>query len=454
MTGQRGVPSRARTAIALAFFCYIAWLRTDGISSSFLLLGEQIRDWNLALGHWWDLPLTGTPSGAGGRGWGPSYFWVLWLGRHLVGPFTNNLPHAGGITIALFQALADTWLMVALMRRLPLPLALAAGLVIATQPFEVGLSAAIWNPPVAAGFAKIALAMALGLEASSSRWRIAAVVAVAWLGVQAHASGLFVAVPIVAALLSEPALKRQWTRATDLLVVIASIVFVLEIPYGTAMLQSPAEAKGPTIAMATVSNVSAFDLSGSFRRVTSVAGWLITNGNDAWPFWAIVLVALGIVLWRWIRDTQVLTVSVGPILTATLLFATWTRPYESYWFMTLAPALVITCVFAAAAVPWPRAMTALGLAALLAAVVLQPSRLDDSKGFFRYPQYKALLAGARSAARQAPILHSVRSEFEVHETTDVSYMYRLLGGQVADNGPFDAIIQRDGTVTFAPATRP
>ena len=274
------------SGIALAFFCYVAWLRTDGISSSFLLLGEQIRDWNLALGHWWDLPLTGTPSGAGGRGWGPSYFWVLWLGRHLVGPFTSNLPHAGGLTIALFQAIADTWLLVALMRRLPLPLALAAGLAIATQPFEVGLSAAIWNPPVATAFAKMAIAMTLGLEPSASRWRIAAVVTVAWLGVQAHASGLFVAMPIFAALLLEPALKREWTRATDLLVVIVAIVFVLEIPYGIAMLQSPAEAKGPTIAIATVSNVSAFDLPNSFTRVTSVAGWLISNGNDAWPFWA------------------------------------------------------------------------------------------------------------------------------------------------------------------------
>jgi hypothetical protein len=122
--------------------------------------------------------------------------------------------------------------------------------------------------------------------------------------------------------------------------------------------------------------------------------------------------------------------------------------------MTLAPALVITCAFAIASVPWPPAATALGVVALLAAGFLQPSRLDASKSFFRYPQYGALLAGSRTAARQAPVVHSMRAGFEVHETTDVSYMYRLLGGRVADTGPFDAIIQSDGTVTFAPATRP
>jgi hypothetical protein len=442
--------SRARTAVALAFFAYVAWARTDGITSSFLLLGEQIRDWTLALGNWWDLPLTGTPSGAGGRGWGPAYFWVLWIGRHLVGPFTSNLPHAGGITISLLQAIADTLVLVALMRRLSLPLAVAAALIIATQPFEVGLSAAIWNPPVATAFAKMAIALMLGLNASASRWRIAATAAVAWLAVQAHASGLFVAVPIFAAIVLEPLLKRRWARATDLLVVLVAIVFVLEIPYGVAMLRSPDEARGPTIALESASNVSAFDLPSSFVRVTSVAGWLVSAGNDAWPFWLVTLVAMAVVIWRWSRDGQLLAISVGPIATATVLFSTWTRPYESYWFMTLAPALVITASFAISAVPWVRVRTLAGVALLAAVVLWQPSRVAASKNFFRYPQYRALLAGSKVASRQAPVLRGVRAAFEVHETTDVGYLYRVLGGRITPDGPLDAIIQPDGTVTFTP----
>jgi hypothetical protein len=443
-----------RWVVALAFFAYVVWERTDGITSSFLLLGEQIRDWNIALGGWQDLPLTGTPSGAGGRGWGPAYYWVLWIGRHLVGPFAANLPHAGGLTIAIFQAIADTWLLVALTRRIPTPLAVAAALVVATQPFEVGLSAAIWNPPVAAAFAKIAIALMLGLDGSASRWRIGATVVVAWLGVHAHSSGLFVAVPVFAALLLEPLLRHQWARATDLLVLIVAIVFVLEIPYGLAMLRSPDEARGPTIALESAANVAAFDLPGSFVRVTSVTGWLVSAGNDAWPFWLGTVVAIAVVAWRWRKDAQLLAVSIGPIATATMLFSTWTRPYESYWFMTLAPALVITGSLAIAATTWVQAKRMAGLGLLAAVLMWQPSRVSQSKTFFRYPQYRALLDGSKTASRQAPVVRSLRAGFEVHDTTDVGYMYRILGGRIASDGPMDAIIQPDGTVTFTPVMQP
>jgi hypothetical protein len=445
---------RARAALALAFLCYVAWGRTDGITSSFLLLGEQIRDWNLALGSWRDLPLTGTPSGAGGRGWGPSYFWVLWLGRHIVGPFTGNLPHAGGITISLLQAAADTWLLVALTRRVTLPLALAAALIIATQPFEVGLSAAIWNPPVAAAFVKIAMALMLGLTATASRIRVAATVAVGWLGVQAHASALFVAIPVCAAIVLDPLLKRQWARATDVLVVIVAVVFVLEIPYGLEMLRSPGETRGPTIALESASHVAAFNPFGSFEKVTSAAAWLMTGGNDSLPFWLVTLVAAAIVVWRWPKDAPTLATSVGPLITAAMLFSTWTRPYESYWFMTLAPALVVTWTLALAAMPWTQVKTAVGVVLLVVVLVWQPARVAASKSHFRYPQYRALLAGSRVAARQAPVLRDLRAGFEVHETTDVGYLYRILGGRVAPGAPMAATIQPDGTVTFSPATQP
>jgi hypothetical protein len=445
---------RARAAIALAFFSYVALVRTDGIATSFLLLGEQTRDWTLALGHWWDLPLTGAPSTGGGRGLGPSYYWVLWIGRHLIGPFTSNLPHAGGITVALLQSIADTCLLIALTRWLPLALALATALTIATQPFEVGLSAAIWNPPVATAFAKLAIALMLGLDPPASRWRVGLTAVVAWLGVQAHTSGVFVAAPVFGALILEPALKRQWARASDVLVVIVAVVFILEIPYGIAMLRAPEEAAGPTVALQSLTNVSALDAGNSFTKVTSVAGWLVSDGNDSWPFWLVTLVAVGLVVWRRRTDARVLAVSVGPIVTATMLFATWTRPYETYWFMTLATPTVITCSFAVAAVPWPPAINSIGVALLAGVLLWQPSRVAASKNFFRYPQYRALLEGSKVAARQAPVLRDLRAGFEVHETTDVGYMYRILGGRITPNGPLDATIQADGTVTFTPAAQP
>ena len=53
------------------FFLYVLAIRTYDVATTFLMLGEQTRDWTIALGGITDLPLTGAPSTAGGRGFGP-----------------------------------------------------------------------------------------------------------------------------------------------------------------------------------------------------------------------------------------------------------------------------------------------------------------------------------------------------------------------------------------------
>ena len=67
-----------------------------------------------------ELPLTGPPSLAGGRTLGPVFYWLFWLGRVIVGPFTDNLPHAGGIVVATLQTIGDTCLLWVLLIALPL----------------------------------------------------------------------------------------------------------------------------------------------------------------------------------------------------------------------------------------------------------------------------------------------------------------------------------------------
>ena len=138
----RSTPSRA------VFFLYVLWIRTYDVATTFLMLGEQTRDWAIALGGITDLPLLGAPSTAGGRGLGPAYYWVLWLGRVTIGAFMDNLPHAGGVTVALLQSIADAWLFLALSRRVHWVLALAMCLLIASAPFDIAISQVIWNPPV------------------------------------------------------------------------------------------------------------------------------------------------------------------------------------------------------------------------------------------------------------------------------------------------------------------
>ena len=56
---------RVRIVIAVTFFAYVLLIRTYDLANSFQMLGEQTRDWAVALGSWTDLPLTGAPSTAG-----------------------------------------------------------------------------------------------------------------------------------------------------------------------------------------------------------------------------------------------------------------------------------------------------------------------------------------------------------------------------------------------------
>ena len=199
----------ARIAFAAAFFLYVLAIRTYDVASTFLMLGEQTRDWTIALGSITDLPLMGAPSTAGGRGLGPVYYWLLWIGRFTIGPFLDNLPHAGGITVALLQSAADVWLFVALSRRIHWALALALCLLIASAPFDIALSSLIWNPPVAAALVKMATAMALSLTPASSIWQVAATAMLAWMAVQCHLSALFVAAPLLAALPLQSVVERS-----------------------------------------------------------------------------------------------------------------------------------------------------------------------------------------------------------------------------------------------------
>ena len=72
-------------------------MRVDGITQHFWLLGDQIRDWAIALRPFSELPLVGPPTHVGGYTIGPAFYWILWLLRVLFGPWFDNLPHAGGI---------------------------------------------------------------------------------------------------------------------------------------------------------------------------------------------------------------------------------------------------------------------------------------------------------------------------------------------------------------------
>jgi hypothetical protein len=437
----------ARVAVAAIFFLYVLYIRVYDVADTFLMLGEQTRDWAIALGGVTELPLTGAPSTAGGRGFGPVYYWLLWLGRNLVGPFTDFLPHAGGITVALLQSIADTWLLLALWQRVGPFLALAMCLVIASAPFDIAISSVIWNPPVAAALIKMATSMALGLGDTPPRWKILVTAVLAWCAVQAHLSAIFVAAPILVALVAPPLLRKHWRESAQLAAVVGGVVLALQIPYFIAAMRNPAAPMGPATAISNITNAGSFRLDRSYGSVVNGAGELLVRQFDSWRFQLPTLVAAIIVVVRWRRDIALLATSVGGIAGATILFATWTRGYDSYWFLTLTTAMVLTYGMAIAAIPSRMAIHAAGGILLAFILFLQPSRIDQSKAFFKYPPYRTMRIASYELAARAPVLRDIRVNFEgVHPTMDKYFMYKILGGRIDPSAPQQAYVNGDGSV--------
>ena len=443
-------------AVAAAFFAYVVLIRTHDLANSFLMLGEQARDWTIALGSWRELPLTGAPSNSGGRGLGPAYYWILWLGRHIVGPFTHNLPHAGGITVALLQSVADTWLLLVLSRRVPLTLALAMCLFIASAPFDISISGVIWNPPVAAALVKMATALALSIGDEPPRWKVVATAALAWLAVQAHLSAVLVAAPLFAALVAQPLIKRAWPGrrsfseggrlAGERAALAVAVVLVLQIPSAISYVRQPEAAVGPTGALLAIARATSFDVVKSYSAVVNTAGDLLVHKSDTWQFQIPVLIAAIIMLIRWRADVLLLAVSVGAILMGTALFATWTRPYDSYWFLTATTALVLTFGMAIAAIPYRLARHVVAAVSLVVAAAQQPTRVAQARDFFSYPQYREMRIGSTKLAAMTPALRDIRVTFPgAHPTMDKYLIYKILGGRIEPGAPL-AFIDEGGAV--------
>src|SRR5438105_10467986 len=91
---------------ALTFVLTLA-VRVWDVQRHFWMLGDQIRDWSIALGPLARLPLVGPPTHVRGYTIGPAFYWILWTIRVTVGPWFHNLPHAGGIGQAILQSAAD-----------------------------------------------------------------------------------------------------------------------------------------------------------------------------------------------------------------------------------------------------------------------------------------------------------------------------------------------------------
>ncbi len=434
-----------------ALFAYLLIVRTHNISQQFWLLSEQIRDWRIAMGSFADLPWVGTPSTSGGTTWGPVYYWVLWLTRVTLGPFYENLPHAGGIGMSIVQSAADVILCYALAVRLrSVAIALAVVIFAATSPYDMALSAMVWNPPLAVALSKITIALVV-LPHEWSLRRTAVVVAVAWLSVQAHMGSLPVAGACVAWMLARPFFKRDYRKGFDAIRMAIEIVVILQLPYVLDHLNHPRPEAGSGISASvgyTLRHPGELRIIDSARSLSGVMPYLLFAPFSVRWVGVVLLVAALLVAWRFRRDGDLLTASIVPLSLAILMFALWRgRLGEHYWYLPVVPCAALTLALPFASLRSTRQGWIVSVALLVVVLSLQPARCQAAWGIHRVPQYGALVRGSRQIARQMPEVRAVVFPF-LPQPSDPNYLYEIFGGRINPDAPVVAVVDEEGHVRY------
>ena len=444
-------------ALCLLTFVLTLAVRVWGISGRFWLLGDQIRDWGLALGPLTKLPLVGPATHVGGYTIGPAFYWILWLIRVTVGPWFEQLPHAGGIGQALLQSVADTLLLVAVWRRTGSAYFAAAVIVLlSTAGYDRALSAVVWNPVVGSTLAKAATAVVLLEWHRGSALRVALTAALAWSAVHAYTGAIYVAVSVLCALLLDPLAdsgrRPGWRGVRRNALAIASAVALLQIPYaahqvlhqfGDSAMGAVADSVGrilsgrslPEVAKSVTGYVASFDY-------IEVMPWKV-------PFTGWVLLGCGVVVaarYRW--EPLVLCMTILPQAMAIAGYSFFLAGLDHYYYLSLMPAAVVTIVLAATAVPMPRVRHAIAVGMCVAAVLLVPARLRFAGTQHVMPEYRALVEGSRTIARRGQAMRAIQTELKLPPTGDPEFLYAILGGRIDRTAPWVALITSSGDVVY------
>ena len=439
--------------LLVALFAYLTFARVHESSTSFHLLRDQIRDWRIALGSFSALPLLGPQSTAGGSSLGPIYYWVLWTARCLVGPWTSNLPHAGAYGIALLQGGADLFLLDTIRRRTgSIWVALAAVLLVSTNPHELAMSSTIWNPAVSVAFVKLAIASRLRHDDTASLWWTAATTASAWFAVQAHSAAIFVAIPVTASYVVADLLAGRVRRSLEQVRAIVEVIVLLQIPFLLSALTQSSEVL-PSRAIAGASDLLTGD---GLRWRASFAALAQTLASILFAPWAMLKTSTAVLTLcvlvtaiRARRDIGLLSATIAPLVAAVAGLALWQGNYDSYWYVPFAPSAAITI---ALALTWWRP-SVIGALIVFALLVAQPSRLAASHFEYRMKEYGPLLRGTERIVKQTKALRRLGTSFPMPPFSDETFLFGVLGGQLRDDAEFDAVIDEKGDVQFTRVSR-
>jgi hypothetical protein len=438
-------------AVTLFLFAFIT--RVRGIDSHFWLLGDQIRDWGIALGPFHELPLVGPATHVGGYTIGPAYYWLMWAIRVVVGPWFDNLPHAGGYGQAALESAADALLFVALARRLESPgVAFAAILVIVTASFDVALSAMVWTPPIASALGKTAMALLFLNWPRAGAPRAAVVTALAWCAVQVYTGAVYVTAGVLRAVLIEPLKRRDWMAVRRTLVAIGAVVIALQLPYLAH--RAFDRASGPAMGAVTGGLGRILTGDASPQVAKSLAGYAaafnyieVEPWHTSVPLWALVACSV-VVAVRYRRDPAVLALTLVPQALAIVGYALFLDTLDHYYYIPVMPVAVLTMGFALAPPATGLAGRVVGIVLVAAAATLVPWRLGFATTMHQLPEYRVLVAASRDIAGRHEAVRAIRTEFTLPPSTDPEFLYKILGGRIDANASASAVIRADGSVRY------
>jgi hypothetical protein len=461
VTGTLDRRAAARISIPVLAFALTLALRVHGISRHFPLLGDQIRDWGFALGPFGELPLVGPATHVGGYTIGPAFYWILWAIRILVGPWFDNLPHAGGIGQAIVQSGADALLLFAIWRRTgSIWIAMAAVVLIATAPHDLALSALVWNPTMGEALAKIATALVLIGWPLRSVAGVAVTTAVAWSAVHAYTGAIFVTAGVLAAILGALFVRGEHARGVRSAAVIAIVIALLQVPLIVYQLSNRTAAMGAVTGSVgrILSGQALPDFAGSWTTfagaLTFIQGapFTFTPGvpwhEHGWLAWVLVPCAVLVTITHR-RDPALLAVTILPLALTVIGYAFFLgHAHEAYYYLSLMPAAVLTVLLAVTTLPSAQAARAVGVAVAVASLAIVPPRVRFASTLPRMPEYAALVDGSRRLVDRGFPVRTIRTEFQLPHTANREFIYRILGGRIDASSPVSALITRDGDVSY------
>ena len=421
---------------------YTFAVRVHGITKHFLMLGDQIRDWSIALRPFTALPLVGPPRVDGGYSWGPIFYWLLWLIRVTIGPFVNNLPHAGGLGLAAAQSCADGVLCLGIRKCSgSWTFAAAATLIIATCPFDLALSSAIWNPVLAVALSKTTTGLLLWWQDSLTTRRRIALLTLAWLTAQAHTPGLPFALAICGWVIVKQA-RFGARAAVAVLAEAALVISLLQIPY--VMAKVPDRPTGILVSIADLRQIHigrSYDaLVEAFQQI-ALRPWSIEHAGLLLIGAAIVVVLKSGPL------AAPVAASALPVGAGVAVLSLWQQNYDSYWFLTLMPAAILTIVWPVRMLPGTAARVLASVILLVGAVLVQAPRIRDAKSLFRLPEYGAVVQGSRDLVRRGEPLQRIEAPF-LPPSADPEFVFRILGGQIRPDAVTVAVLSPGGEITY------